>query len=420
MGNLSKKHGQDADQVVESWRSNGAPIQHFQEGGMYSSARPYLDLMTIIDTPHGAPAQARHRDTYLPGPAASIGVHIPLTPLQVEPLNGAIGFTPGYFDSQRDVVGAVPLGSVVLYDSFLEHHGLENDSGKPRAALFAWYRVPGIFSGHAEENFGDDGVLETTRWRRHLEERLLPEVLAARGLSTTGEAKSGAEGQDYGKYSVKQLREIASEKRIDIMGCLEKLDIVECLKRGPSKKMDSHFGFPLNSEIVEWREDRVCFSCDHTSDSGAYHNNMWFCNTCWNVSRANGCPDAHPNPSPSNAAAPEYKHDDYPEDLILQLAPIGLAKPGRGLHKLTLLRERGFFIPVDPTSEWLEQVTRDPQPLFWKRNLNGAVQDQLKHVRARGGDRPDAAIHYGGRTVPYTALAKAGSIFTKLPSEREY
>lgn len=36
----------------------------------------------VVDTPAGAPAQTQHRDTILPGPCASLGVHIPLTAMQ--------------------------------------------------------------------------------------------------------------------------------------------------------------------------------------------------------------------------------------------------------------------------------------------------------------------------------------------------
>ena len=43
---------------------------------------PELDLLVVVDTPAGAPAQTQHRDTILPGPCASLGVHIPLTAMQ--------------------------------------------------------------------------------------------------------------------------------------------------------------------------------------------------------------------------------------------------------------------------------------------------------------------------------------------------
>ena len=45
---------------------------------------PELDLLVVVDTPAGAPAQTQHRDTILPGPCASLGVHIPLTCMQAQ------------------------------------------------------------------------------------------------------------------------------------------------------------------------------------------------------------------------------------------------------------------------------------------------------------------------------------------------
>lgn len=48
---------------------------------------PELDLLVVVDTPAGAPAQTQHRDTILPGPCASLGVHIPLTTMQATALS---------------------------------------------------------------------------------------------------------------------------------------------------------------------------------------------------------------------------------------------------------------------------------------------------------------------------------------------
>ncbi|CAE8599859.1 unnamed protein product, partial [Polarella glacialis] len=164
-----------AEMSFAHWMADGARVEDFTTGAR-SAAFAELDLLVVVDTPAGAPAQTRHRDTILPGPCASIGVHIPLTPLQVEPLNGPIGFVPGSHvldgGPKLEVVGAAPPGSVILYDSFTEHRGLQNDSGEPRAALFAWFRVPGVYTGHTEENFGPLGLRWTDAFRRQVRRKL--------------------------------------------------------------------------------------------------------------------------------------------------------------------------------------------------------------------------------------------------------
>jgi len=55
-----------------------------------------------------------------------------------------------------------------------------------------------------------------------------PEQTASNGA--TGGA---GDGEDYSRYSVKELRAMAAEKNIGIDGCVEKSDIIERLKRGP-------------------------------------------------------------------------------------------------------------------------------------------------------------------------------------------
>jgi len=50
-------------------------------------------------------------------------------------------------------------------------------------------------------------------------------------------------------------------------------------------------------------------------------------------------------------------------------------KAAKGRHKLTLLRERGAFLPIDPLSSWLEGVTQNPQPEAWKHGLRVSLQE---------------------------------------------
>lgn len=328
---LDTSNEKAAELQFAQWIASGAPIEHFLEGPC-SEGFPVLDLMVVVDTPPGAPAQSRHRDTILPGPCASLGVHIPLTPLQLKPLNGSIGFTPcshrvlGEEGNKTEVVGACPLGSVILYDSFTEHHGLENASEHPRAALFSWYRVPGVYSGHTDENFGKLGLELTMRFRKHVQQR---------------------------------LNKIVEEER----------------RHHPASAgtlATSCWGFRQDSPLVEWGEERVCFRCNCTTGSGSYHQGIWFCTGCWEHSRGAG--QAGPDPAFSNVMEPFPDDGRFSEQQLFEFESQGMnIRPSRGRHKLTLLRERGVFLPMDPSDEWLGCISTEPQPEGWKNALRKAI-----------------------------------------------
>lgn len=316
------------------WLTDGCDINHYLTGPA-SAGFPVLDLMVVVDTPSGAPAQTRHRDTILPGPCASIGMHIPLTPLQVSPLNGSIGFVPctHRFNGKtgHEVVGAVPLGSVILYDSFLEHRGLENESSAPRAALFAWFRVPGVYSGHTQENFGEPGLRLTDLFRGYIGESLSKAVETER-LRCPGGA-----------------RPVDAER----------------------------WGFRFGSELAPWGEERVCFRCDRTSIEGAVPPSLssgrlgeHYCKRCWDECRSHG---ANPEPAAANVT-PARQDNHYSEDRLEELQASGLnIRASRGRHKLTLLRERGLFLPCDPVSSWLARIPNDVQPSGWRDALKKAL-----------------------------------------------
>jgi len=324
------------------WVTAGCQIDEFLTGPT-SAGFPIMDLMVVVDTPAGAPAQTRHRDTILPGPCASIGVHIPLTPLQVSPLNGPIGFAPGTHTltgmnavPECEVVGAVPPGSVILYDSFTEHRGLENQSGAPRSALFSWYRVPGTYSGHTQENFGEIGLRTTDRFREYVGERL------------------------------------------------RQVDAVERVKYPSHANLDARerWGFHPDSPLVPWGEERVCFRCDKTCPSGGSGSppkqltgtgrSEWYCSECWSESQRLGA--TSPEPAPANVLLPDDFEDRFSEDRLLELEQTGLnIKPGKGRHKLAQLRERGLFLPVDPSSDWLVRFSNDPQPSGWRDAMRKAL-----------------------------------------------
>jgi len=330
-------HEKEAEMSFAHWVAGGSNIDDFLTGPS-SAGFPVLDLLVVVDTPAGAEAQTRHRDTILPGPCASLGMHIPLTPLQTDPLNGPIGFVPGTHvlggDASCEVVGAVPPGSVVLYDSFLEHRGLENVSSAPRSALFAWFRVPGVYSGHTQENFGPDGLWLTDAFRRHIGERL-DEAEARERAAHPGAAPP--EG-------------------------------------------DEAWGFSRGSPLVTWGEERVCFRCDCTRSSGAApprpagdgSRGEWYCAACWEDCQRRGT--SSPSPALANVMPPEEFEGRFPEARLEELMAQGLnIKAGRGRHKLTQLRERGLFLPVDPSSSWLAGISNDPQPSGWRDALRKAL-----------------------------------------------
>jgi len=326
-----------AEMEFAHWLTNGADLEELTAGSK-SGGFAELDLMVVVDTPSGAPPQTKHRDLILPGPCASLGVHIPLTPYQAEPLNGAIGFYPGSHQLRaerfnqpiEEVVGTVPPGSVLLYDSFTEHRGLENTSGNPRAALFAWFRVPGVYTGHSEENFGAAGIDLNQEWR----------------------------------YFVRpKLQEVDLEERQYCPGL-------------NSQEAEGLWGFRKGDTPAPWGEERVCFCCNRTSQSGRFSQNpsysrrVWCCERCWSKSQSSDGPEPHPG----NLATPFDEPGRFSEEQLHALQASGMnIKPGSGRHKLTLLRERGYFLPVDPTDAWLEKVSNDPQPAGWKESLQKAL-----------------------------------------------
>lgn len=340
-----------SEMTFAHWLGAGGDIEEFTSG-QSSAGFPELDLLVVVATPSGAPAQTQHRDTILPGPCASLGVHIPLTPMQAEPLNGAIGFFPGSHvlkgelsgKKSEELVGASAPGSVILYDSFTEHRGLENESAEPRAALFAWFRVPGVYTGHTEENFGPEGLRRADEFRRYVRPR---------------------------------LRKVAAEQREACPGA-----------SGPAA--EESWGFSQDAELVPWTrnwgEERCCFRCNCTAlqgwpappvpgaAGGRELRREWYCSNCWEEARALRGEGAAPEPWPGSVAAPWDQPDRVSEERLLQLQAQGLnISPGKGRHKLTILRERGYFLPVDPLNSWLDRVSNDPQPSGWKDAMKKAL-----------------------------------------------
>ncbi|CAJ1362612.1 unnamed protein product [Effrenium voratum] len=77
--------------------------------------------------------------------------------------------------------------------------------------------------------------------------------------------------------------------------------------------------------------------------------------------------------------------DRVSEERLEELQAQGLnITPGKGRHKLTLLRERGYFLPVDPLPSWLDRVSNDPQPSGWKDGMRKALGEV---PRSDGGSK---------------------------------
>mmetsp|Transcript_150024 Transcript_150024/g.273084 ORF Transcript_150024/g.273084 Transcript_150024/m.273084 type:complete len:865 (+) Transcript_150024:69-2663(+) len=335
--NSIKTADEDAAQMdLARWVSAGAPIEEFTTGS-FSAGFPILDLMTVVTTPAGESAQKRHRDTIVPGPCASLGVHVPLSIMELEPLNGPIGFNPGThrLSTERppprdDLVGAPPLGSVILYDSFVEHHGLEHGRSEDRYALFAWFRVPGVYSGHSDENFGEIGLKTTVEWRKYIGEKLFP-IIAEQQVKYPSAAGVAAR---------------------------------------------ENWGFHPHFPLIDWGEERVCWRCDTTTPEGRSHMGKFYCNKCWEKARNAG--QTAPMPAEQNVRPPPpptgEENDIISQDRLQQLEAIGVnLKPSRGRHKLALIRERGHFMPVDPGSAWLDDISTEPQPVGWRSSIRKAL-----------------------------------------------
>lgn len=141
--------------------------------GKPGACGPWLGQVTLIRAPPLSPPQKRHRDIILPGPCAQLTMQVALT--QLTAVNGPLAFrpsshvmhTPGY-----EVVAVPPLGSVVLYDSFTEHRGIENQTPEKRYAFYAEFETHGIFTGYTREHFGVEGAEHLDGFRREVDPEL--------------------------------------------------------------------------------------------------------------------------------------------------------------------------------------------------------------------------------------------------------
>lgn len=156
----------------------------FSRVGQDGEAGPWLGSITLIATPPNVPAQKRHRDINLPGPRAQLTVQVGLTPLSA--VNGPLALRPGSHVLRWpgfEVVPTPPPGSVVLYDSFIEHRGAENSTAATRLALYLEYEMRGIVTGYKPGHFGDSAERHTQAFRRAVDPLLQQYSLNVAGVT---------------------------------------------------------------------------------------------------------------------------------------------------------------------------------------------------------------------------------------------
>ena len=118
---------------------------------------PWLGRVMITKTPKQSPLMTRHRDIILPGPFAQLTVGVPLTPLVAN--NGPLALRPGshLMDSPGyEVVTNIPHGSIMLYDSFVDHRAVEHHGASDRYVLYYEFETRGIFTGYVDGHFGQE------------------------------------------------------------------------------------------------------------------------------------------------------------------------------------------------------------------------------------------------------------------------
>jgi len=142
------------------------PPQGCSDVGSAQETGPFFGRISLIKTPPGSALQKHHRDINFPGPAAQLTVQVALTPLVAN--NGPLAYVPASHRMQTpgyEVVANPPLGSVVLYDSFVEHHGIENHSPRDRYAMYYEFETRGVFSGYTAGHFGPQSGAHTLAFR---------------------------------------------------------------------------------------------------------------------------------------------------------------------------------------------------------------------------------------------------------------
>lgn len=185
--NMAAGRTQDEQQwALVQWLTSGADLDWFEapewgpkpgellddpppgcsDVGNAAETGPWFGRVSLIRTPPSSPPQKYHRDINFPGPTAQLTVQVPLTPLLAN--NGPLGYVPGSHCMKTpgyEVVANPPLGSVVLYDSFCEHRGIENHGSRDRYAIYYEFETRGVFSGYTASHFGPQSAFHMEAFR---------------------------------------------------------------------------------------------------------------------------------------------------------------------------------------------------------------------------------------------------------------
>merc|ERR1719198_380677 len=129
--------------------------------GTADSLGPWFGRVMLTKTPGKSPLMTRHRDIILPGPCAQLTIGVPLTPLVAN--NGPLAIKPGSHVMETpgyETITNIPPGSIMLYDSFVDHRAIENDLSSDRYVLYYEFETRGIFTGYVDDHFGK----QATQW----------------------------------------------------------------------------------------------------------------------------------------------------------------------------------------------------------------------------------------------------------------
>lgn len=178
INNLAAGRTQDEQQwALVQWLTSGSDLDWFRrpdaqpkpgplldsppagcgDVGSASDQGPFFGRISLIKTPGGSPGQKYHRDINFPGPAAQLTIQTPLTSLLAN--NGPLAYVPGSHRMKTpgyEVIANPPLGSIVMYDSFCEHRGIENHASHDRYAMYYEFETRGVFSGYTATHFGPE------------------------------------------------------------------------------------------------------------------------------------------------------------------------------------------------------------------------------------------------------------------------
>lgn len=192
--NLAAGRTQDEQQWgLVQWLTSGAELDWFKnpewgpkpgallerppagcsDVGTAEETGPFFGRISLIKSPPGSGLQKHHRDINFPGPLAQVTVQVALTPLVAN--NGPLAYVPGshrMITPGYEIVANPPLGSVVLYDSFCEHHGIENHCSRDRYAMYYEFETRGVFSGYTHSHFGPQSGSHMMAFRAFVDDDL--------------------------------------------------------------------------------------------------------------------------------------------------------------------------------------------------------------------------------------------------------